>query len=354
MIDKALLESLSVVEEMSLRDALVRLDETGWQILLITGENGRFAGVITDGDIRRALLKKVSLDISVGSVMNRECTTLTQAEVYRAKDLIRANRFNHVPIIDGQGRVIDLVVDSISRGESAAVPKDIPVVIMAGGKGTRLSPLTRILPKPLMPVGDQTMLEKIMENFTMQGFHEFKVIVNYKRELIKSYFAETNYPFSIEFLDEEEFLGTAGGLRLLRGMVNGPFVLSNCDILAELNYSSMLDWHRDHEAYLTILGVHRRLDIPYGVIKVDENSFVKCIDEKPFFNYLAVSGVYVVAPGVIDVIPEEGLLDMDQLIRLLLEKEMKVACYPIENGWFDMGKFEEYKKLLLHFGETGV
>jgi NDP-sugar pyrophosphorylase family protein len=227
-------------------------------------------------------------------------------------------------------------------------------VIMAGGKGTRLSPLSSILPKPLMPVGDQTMIEKIMDNFITHGFHDFKVIVNFKREMIKSYFAEADQKYTIEFIDEQEFLGTAGGLRLLHKVLDKPFVLTNCDIVAELNYKALLDWHREHKAQLTIVGVRKRMDIPYGVIKIDENYCVDCIEEKPFFNYLIVSGVYIIDPVVIDIIPKDGPLDMDVLIRLLIEKKMTIACYPIEKGWFDIGQFEEYRKLLKHFGEINV
>lgn len=353
-VDRVLFERIKVSEEMSLRDALGRLVETGLQILLITREGGLLAGVLTDGDIRRALLGNLSLDIPVGQIMNRKCTTLCRSEASKALDLIRHSRFNHVPIVDEEGRVVDLVLGLISRVGGSASARDMPVVIMAGGKGTRLSPLTRILPKPLMPVGDQTMLEKIMDTFGAQGFRNFKIIVNYKRELIKSYFTDTASPYSIEFLDEEDFLGTAGGLRLLREVVDGPFVLSNCDIVAELDYSGLLEWHREHDAYLTILGVRKRMDIPYGVIKVDNGSFVTEIKEKPFYNHLIVSGVYVVDAAVLEVIPEKAELGMDGLIRMLIERNMKVTCYPIETGWFDMGQFEEYRELLKHFGGLNV
>jgi len=352
-VDPALLERTMVGEGLSLREALERLVETGLQILLVTDGGGCLAGVLTDGDIRRALLGNLSLDVPVGRIMNRKCVTLSRAESSRALELIRHNQFNHVPIVDEAGRVVDLVLGSISRLGTAPV-RDMPVVIMAGGKGTRLSPLTRIVPKPLMPVGEQTMLEKIMDTFGTQGFHEFKIIVNYKRELIKSYFTETGSPYAVEFLDEESFLGTAGGLRLLRGVVNGPFILSNCDIVAELNYSGLLAWHREHKAHLTILGVRKRMDIPYGVIRMDAGSYVNTIDEKPSYEYLIVSGVYVVDPVVLDLIPDDGPMDMDGLIRLLLERKMQVTCYPIETGWFDMGQFDEYRELLKHFGGLNV
>jgi dTDP-glucose pyrophosphorylase len=351
MIDESLFERLLIPEDMLLRDVLVRLDETGLQLLLITSDNRRLIGVLTDGDIRRSLLKRMSIDIPVSQVMNRHFTALTCDEISHAETLLSTKEFNSVPIVDTDGRVINLMMKPITHkvGETPFI--DMPVVIMAGGKGTRLSPLSNIVPKPLMPVGDQTMIEKIMDTFSTHGFRDFKVIVNFKREMIKSYFAETEKKYAIEFIDEHEFLGTAGGLRLLSQVVDGPFALTNCDIVAELSYKGLLDWHLEHKAHLTVVGVRKRVDIPYGVIKIDENYCVDSIDEKPFFNYLIVSGVYIVDPVVTDMIPDDGPLDMDVLIRRLIEKKMKVTCYPIEKGWYDIGQFDEYRKLLKHFGE---
>lgn len=354
MIDESLFERLLIPEDMSLRDVLARLDETGLQILLIVSEDRLLIGVLTDGDIRRALLKGISLDVLVSQVMNRQFTALKNSELSHAEALLMSEKFRSVPIVDADGRVINLMMKSFHQKAGDTSILDIPVVIMAGGKGTRLSPLSSILPKSLMPVGDQTMIEKIMDNFIIHGFRDFKIIVNFKREMIKSYLGEAGWKYAIEFIDEQVFLGTAGGLRLLRHILNRPFVLTNCDIVAELSYKALLDWHREHNAHLTIVGVRKRMDIPYGVIKIDENYCVDCIEEKPFFNYLIVSGVYIVDPMVIDMIPEDGPMDMDVLIRLLIEKKMTVACYPIENGWFDIGQFEEYRKLLKHFGEMNV
>ena len=353
VLDENLFERLLIPEDMPLRDVLVRLDETGLQILLIV-EKRRLVGVLTDGDIRRALLKGMSLDVLVNQVMNRNFMAVTDEGLLSAEALLLSGKYSHLPIVGTDGCVVDLLVESLLYKVDETSFVDIPVVIMAGGKGTRLSPLSSILPKPLMPVGNQTMIEKIMDTFVNHGFHDFKVIINFKREMIKSYFSETGGKYPIEFIDEQQFLGTAGGLRLLRQVVKGPFVLTNCDIVAELNYKGLLDWHREHEAHLTIVGVRKRMDIPYGVIKIDENFCIDSIDEKPCFNYLIVSGLYLIDPVVIDIIPEEGPMDMDMLIRLLIEKKMKVACYPIENGWFDIGQFEEYRKLLKHFMVTDV
>jgi dTDP-glucose pyrophosphorylase len=337
-----------VTEGVSLRDGLRLLNETGLQILLVTDAEARLVGLLTDGDVRRSLLQDVSLDAPVKKIMNRAFTSLVQNQSHLAEALVRRSKFNHVPIVDALGHLVDLFIGSgVSDRESAE--KDIPVVIMAGGKGTRLSPLTRILPKPLMPVGEQTMLEKIMGTFAEHGFRNFRVIVNHKRELIKSYFAEAGSPYDLEFIDEDKPLGTAGGLTLLKGRISETFILTNCDVVAELQYSGLIDWHRDHGAHLTILGVRKHMDIPYGVINVDENLLVTEIEEKPVLNHIIVSGIYVIDPAVLQIIPEEQPVGMDGLIRLLIRCGMRVTCYPIETGWFDMGQFEEYRNLLKHF-----
>lgn len=353
VFERSMLQRVVVAADTLLREGLRLLDESGLQILLVVDAKGRLSGILTDGDVRRALLREATLDVPISRVMNTSFTALGSDEAHLAHDLIRRNQFNHVPILDAAGRVVDLIIGTeVTARESEK--KDIPVVVMAGGKGTRLSPLTHIVPKPLMPVGERTMLEKIMDTFAMHGFRDFRVIVNYKKELIKSYFSEAGCPHTVEFIDEEQYLGTAGGLALLKGRIHGTFLLTNCDIVAELQYSGLLDWHREHGAHLTILGVRKRVDIPYGVIKVDTDSFITEIEEKPFYNHIIVSGIYVVDPSVLDVIDANKVLGMDGLIRELLARGMRVTCYPIEDGWFDMGQFEEYRNLLKHFGTLDV
>ena len=352
-MDKISISRITVQQDLLLKDALERLNETGFQILLVTDEESSLVGILNDGDVRRAVLENIELDVPLSLIMNCEFTTLLESEAQKAEQLIEKSQFNHLPIVDAQGKVVDLVIGGKGGADRFQI-KDFPVVIMAGGEGSRLSPLTRIIPKPLMPVGEKTMLEKIMDTFAIHGFRDFKVIVNYKKELVKSYFSELEHTYNIEFTYEQEQLGTVGGLSLLNGKLDKTFVLSNCDVLAELQYSGLIDWHREHDAQVTILGVRKRMDIPYGVIRLDKNSYLTGLDEKPFFNNVIISGIYVIEPSVIDLIPVEKKCDMDFLLKMLLDKGMKVTCYPIEDGWFDMGQFNEYQKLLSHLGGAGV
>lgn len=349
MFAKSCLTKIVVSENTLLSEGLKCLDDGGLQILLVTGEQDELVGIVTDGDVRRAILQDISLDVPVKRIMNTKFKMLNENEAHLAQELAERSLFNHVPILDKRGRVVNLYV-GISRHIDAENRIDIPVVIMAGGKGTRLSPLTKIIPKPLIPIGDQTMLEKIMHTFTKQGFYDFRIIVNYKKEIIKAYCTESELPYSITFIDEKEFLGTIGGLSLLKGQIDKTFILTNCDVLAELPYSGLLDWHQEHKAHLTILGVRKRMVIPYGVIKVDTGPLVKSIEEKPFYNHVIVSGIYVIEPTVLDLIANDALMDMDELIKNLIQKDMRVSCYPIEDGWFDIGQFSEYRNLLKQFG----
>ena len=349
MSHKDSLKDIIIECNAALRDALEKLDNTGQQILLVVDETKRLVGIFTDGDFRRFILRNQSLNVPIKEAMNRSFTVLNQQDKSKAYDILKKSRFNHIPIVDNQGKVVDLIT-SLDFIKTEIVHHDIPVVIMAGGKGSRLAPLTFIIPKPLMPVGDKTMIEMILEKFDSQGFKNFYVIANYKKELIKSYFVERNIPYKVDFIDEMDFLGTAGGLSLLKDKIHSPFVLTNCDIIANINYKNLLDWHVEHEAHLTILGVKKIIDVPYGVININEDNYVTSIDEKPCYNLMIVSGIFVVEPSLLDLIPENTFYQMDQFIGDCIRQSKKIACYPVEKDWFDIGQFKEYNQLLKHFG----
>lgn len=327
--------------------ALAKLNKSSAQILLVLDIDGTLLGVVTDGDIRRYILRKQDLETPVESVMNRDFTAVQPHEAHKALDIMREKSIQQMPVVDGAGRVMDLILLSDLLGKRVNA-RENPVVIMAGGKGTRLSPLTKIIPKPLVPVGDKTMIELIMNQFAEQGYGDFHIVVNYKKELIKSYFFENDLHHNVTFAEETEFLGTAGGLTLLRDKLDTTFILTNCDIITSVDMDAVINYHRQKKALLTILGVERKLDIPYGVIKT-EQGYVYEIEEKPSLNYQIVSGIYVLEPEVLDRIPEGQVYGMDQLISSLLGQENAVACYSIGEEWFDVGQFEEYKVLLNHF-----
>ena len=344
------LNNIIISEETSLKTALKFLDKNGVQILLVTDNNGVLVGLITDGDVRRHILHNGNLNVKAIEIANLDYFYLNKADIKLAADLLNKKSINHIPIVDENRCLISLAVQNDSNYANSS-NFEIPVVIMAGGKGTRLLPLTRIIPKPLIPVGVETMLEKIINNLCNSGFNNFKVIVNYKKELIKSYMNDNNYSYELEFFEESEYYGTVGGLTMLKGKIETNFILTNCDIISYLNYSALMEWHNNHGADLTVLGVRKRIDVPYGVLEVNDHSFITKINEKPHFHNLIVGGLYVLSPSILDQIPEGEPFGMDQLIKKLIGQGKKVTCYPLDHGWHDIGQFDEYRELLRTIGD---
>ena len=342
-------EEITISSETPIKISFENMDNSGLGILLVCDQDNRLIGVVTDGDIRRYLLKNESLSAPVSKLMNQKYFSLPIEKKNSAHEIIKNKKIDHIPIIDNKGHVVDLVT-ALDFVKTKRKSFDNPVVIMAGGKGTRLSPLTKIIPKPLMPIGEKTMIEMIMDNFMKSGFHDIRIIVNYKKELIKSYFNENKISQHVRFIEENEYLGTAGGLCLLQENIDRTFVLTNCDILAEMDYELMLNWHLEHKADITILGVRKKVAVPYGVIKLDPDNFVNYIDEKPNFSIMIMSGIYVLEPSVFEFVSDKCPLGMDELIKKIITSGGKVTCYPIDNGWVDIGQIEGYKKMLSRFG----
>jgi NDP-sugar pyrophosphorylase family protein len=221
---------------------------------------------------------------------------------------------------------------------------------MAGGKGTRLDPFTKVLPKPLLPVKDKTIVEHIIDSFKKFGYYKFILILNYKGKLIESYFNAIDKDYSIEFLWEDNFYGTAGALSLLKDIDSENFFVSNCDILLKINYLDVLKTHMGTKADFTTITSIKHYKVPYGVVETGENNFVKKINEKPEMTFQINTGVYLINKNILDYIPEKKYLDMPNLIHMLIENDHKVLAYPInENDYLDTGQWDEYKKTLKIF-----
>ena len=353
MYSQQKIKDILIHKDVLVREALGVLNQTGQQILLIEDNDSALAGIITDGDIRRFIMENEKIDVPVSQAMNTSFKFLTEKERDQAIPILKKKKINHIPIVDERRRVVDLItaLDFIKSKEKQV---DIPVVIMAGGKGKRLSPLTKIIPKPLIPVGGKTMIEVIMESFRRYGFHNFTVIVNYKKELIKSYFNENGASNGVKFVDETEFLGTAGGLRMLRNIIGETFILTNCDITVNFDLMDMFQFHKISNADLTVLGVKKKIDVPYGVIQLTDDHSVESIQEKPHYYFNIISGIYILQSSLLEMIPESRAYGMDELISSCLSDKKRVTCYLIENGWFDIGQFEEYKVLLKKMGILDV
>jgi NDP-sugar pyrophosphorylase family protein len=301
------------------------------------------------------------LTTPVDAVMNRKfisLTTDTPNILQEARRLMQQHMIEQIPVVNANGVIIDVTLwfDFLTEEKPQAVKSrkslDNPVVIMAGGKGTRLDPFTKILPKPLIPVGDRPIIENIMNRFFDNGFSRFIIVINYKKEMIRAYFAENSLPYSITFVEEEEFYGTAGGMFLLRDVIKQPFVVTNCDTILDGHYIDFFQWHLDHKNIMTIIGSHKEITVPYGVLRMNNGVLVK-IDEKPKLDLFINTGTYIFDPAVFNFIKDRQRLDMDKLIC-----DLKVLCpdqvgvYPHWGGWFDIGQWEEYRQSLKELGNV--
>jgi len=339
-----------------IREALKQMNEAALQILIVVDEENKIVGIITDGDIRRGIIKNIPFEEPVEHIMNRNPITLgfpfKEAE---ALELMKKHSVKHIPVINEKQEVVDIILwsDFLNNGKVIYPSKNIPVVIMAGGKGTRLDPFTKILPKPLVPIGDKPIIEIIMERFSKYGFNKFIISLNYKGEMIKTYFLENQnqMDYHIEYIEEKEFLGTSGALSLMQDKLKDTFIVSNCDIITDANFESLLKYHKDKKNKATILAIIRNVKIPYGVLETQKGDLEKII-EKPEYSFIINSGIYVLEPDIVKLIPKREPTNITDLLTLAKEKKMKVSVYPVNCSWFDIGEWEEYKRAVEFINNT--
>lgn len=330
-----------VAPTLTVKGAMHVLDQVDIKLVFVV-DNNKLLASLTDGDIRRYLLKGGSLDDPAIHAANHNPRYANSekeaARIYHQKDCVA------IPILNDQKELL-----SIYFGQDEKKPKpvlDIEVVINAGGKGTRLEPYTKILPKPLIPVGDTAIVELIMQRFMEYGCDQFSMIVNYKKELMKAYFADCDHQYNINWYNEEKPLGTGGGLCYLKGKIHKTFFFTNCDILLMSDYASIMKMHRESQNAVTMVCAYKNFKIPYGVIEMGMNGAFEGVKEKPEFDFLINTGLYVVEPEVLDDIEDNVSIGFPDVIERQRAKGRKVGVYPIsEYDWLDMGQLEELEKM---------
>lgn len=339
---------LCVDKNATIMQTIQVLDDTHEKVVLVLDKE-KLVGIVTDGDVRRWILKKGALTCEVSKMMCKKPRCILEDSNEDAAVFMKNARIEAVPVVDAEMRPInviflrDIVEDSIIFRKKV----NIPVVVMAGGKGTRLSPYTNILPKPLIPIGETTILERIIDSFRENGCDEFWLTLNYKKNLIKAYFDDKEVPYDLKYVEEENFLGTCGGLRLLQEHLKETFFLSNCDVLLDIDYEALYTFHREKHNAITIVTSLKHFQLPYGVMEFEKGGSIKKLAEKPEYNYQVNTGIYVVEPSVIADIPENVVYDMTDLINSLLHKGEKIGAYPITDGkWKDMGEFCAMQNML--------
>jgi len=337
----------------TIKQALRQMDAMGEKTLLVVDDYNILLGTISDGDIRRWILKGKDLMGSVSNVMNSTPISLDQNfERKMAKQLMVKQTLECLPVVDGNKKVISAVwwVDLFENKPKKLKKLKIPVVIMAGGEGARLAPFTKILPKPLMPIGERPIVEMIMERFENYGCSDFYLSVNYKSNIIKAYFNDLEHSYKLTYIEEKQPLGTAGSLYLLKNQIKGTFFLSNCDILIEADYADILKFHRQKNNKITLVSSMKHFTIPYGVCEIENGGGLKNIQEKPECDFFVNTGMYVLDKEVFEDIPKNRPYNMTDLISDYLSKKKKMGVYPIsENSWIDIGQGVNSKGALERF-----
>ncbi len=342
----------------SIIEALKKLNQVATKVLLVVDENKKLLGTVTDGDIRRYILKTGKIEGKIKDVYCGNPIFVYENEIDGIKELMLKKSIELIPIVNKEKIVIgyktwtDVFSDSISKKKKIR-DLNIPVVIMAGGKGTRLDPFTKVLPKPLIPVGNKTMIERVIDSFIDYGANEFYITLNYKAEMIIAYFNSIEKNYNINFIREEEFLGTAGSLYFLKDTIKSDFIVSNCDIILNVDYSDVYKFHKENKSKITILTSIQHHKIPYGVVKIKSGGLISEIDEKPEYTFQINTGVYIFDKSVLSMFIEKQYIDMPQVVKKQIYSSNPVFAYPVNEGdYIDIGKLNEYRENLKKLEET--
>ncbi|GAA0083776.1 nucleotidyltransferase family protein [Clostridium sp. CTA-7] len=334
--------------ETPVKDAIKAIDSLGKKTVFIVDKDEKLKGIFTDGDMRRFILSNGNLNSPVKEAMNPNPKVFHEHDDIKTEKL-KNNKMMVFPIVNDLGQVIRATFwDNDELISSSDTIKDkVPVVIMAGGKGTRLYPYTKILPKPLIPIGDIPIIQHIINRFNKYNCNQFRLIVNHKSNMIKSYFGEIEKNYELIYEDEKEFLGTGGGLSLLKGKINSTFFLSNCDILIDANYGNIYKYHKQKKNKITVVCALKNITIPYGVMNLDDNGNIKSMKEKPEISFLTNTGLYLIEPEVIDDLEPNTFIHMPEIVQKYMDKNENVGVYPLsENQWLDMGQIEEMENMI--------
>lgn len=339
-----------VDSHMTIIQTMKLMDDIKTKSLLVF-DQGHFLGLITNGDLQRAIIANKPFDIEISNLVDN--SRKRYAHLSDDQDTIKAWMFEvraeMMPVLDDDGNLVNVIFwEDLFGGICNDNPRriDIPVVIMAGGKGTRLKPLTNVLPKPLIPIGEKTILEEIMDRFESVGCRRFFMSVNYKADMLRFYLDQLAHHYNIEFFEESKPLGTIGSVSLLKGKIDTPFFVSNCDIIINQDYRDVYDYHVSNMNELTIVTAVKCFEIPYGVIETGKDGLMTGLQEKPEITYKINTGVYILNPECIDEIPRNEFFHITHLIEKIRNRGGRIGCFPIsEHAWTDMGEWGEYMKV---------
>ena len=345
------MKNLLIMPNSKIKNALRQMSETGEKCLVVVDKKNKLLGTLSDGDIRKAILSgKIHKD-TINEYYQKRPTFLREENysLSQAKNIFLKKRIDVIPIVDRLKKVVDVITfeDIFKKNKSSIRSKTFSktVIIMAGGKGTRLEPFTNVLPKPLVPINEKPVIEHIIERFVKNRFYNFFITLNYKSKILKAYFQEMKPKFKLSFIDEPKPLGTVGGLSLLRNKLKKSFIVTNCDTIIDVNFDDLMNFHITNGNAITLVASSKEHTIPYGTCKLTKKGYLQKIIEKPKFDFFVNVGLYVLNPNLIKLIPKNTIHDMTDLIQLVKRKKKQIGVYPIDDGsWIDVGQWSEYHK----------
>ena len=339
-------KNLNIISEnATLRQALESLDRVRVKVLLVVSQD-RLVASLTEGDIRRAILSGHSVETSITNIANYNPFYLAEDKSDLIEKYLDEKQIAAIPIVDNDKKIQKIYALDYVNSEERINEIDVPVVIMAGGLGTRLYPYTKILPKPLIPIGDIPISERIIQSFQNVGCKEFHMIVNYKRNMIKAYFNDNDFSYNIKFWDEEIPLGTGGGIFLLKNTIKDTFILTNCDVIILDDISKIIEHHRQNNNKVTMVCSLKNFEIPYGIVNFSDGGEIASFQEKPQMSFFTNTGYYILDSEIFNYINENEKIGMPEIIDRMRNDNKKVGIYPIsENSWLDMGQFDTMESM---------
>jgi len=343
-------KKILILPNTEIHEAIEIIDRNSLQIAVVANEDGTLLGTVTDGDIRRGILKGIPLNSPVSQIMNPHPVTIPKLNDRKSiLNILKANKVRHLPVVDDAGRIIGIErLDELLTEPHS----DNWVVVMAGGLGKRLEPLTNDCPKPMLKIGEKPVLETIIEQFVRQGFSRFCFSVNYKSEQIRNYFGDgSKWGVEIHYIDETNRMGTAGSLSLFPFETTEPILVINSDILTKLSFEQLVGFHMEHQAKATIAVTTYDYQIPYGVIKANRDRLIG-FEEKPVYASFINGGIYVLNPEVLNYIPQNSYFDMNSLFEAMLQNNESVCIFPIREYWIDIGGIEDFRQASKDFNEV--
>lgn len=342
MINKKNLEKFTITKSSSLKSAINKLIKNGKQCLIVVDNFGFFYGIVSDGDLRKNLLKGITIHDKIEKITNRKVHTIDYSKFNqnKAKKLIHEKNLKLIPILKNN-RIFDIIYSENNNIVSFS-KINANIFILAGGKGNRLTFFSKILPKPLLPINEKPAIIHIMDNFSSYGIKKFNISINYKKDIIKSFFEETEYKNKIKFIEENAFLGTAGSISKYTSINNHPTILINCDVIAQLNYSNLVDFHKSNKYEFTVVVSKVKQTFPYGVCEYKNKKLLK-INEKPSLEKDVLVGIYIMNKSVIKLVPKNRFYDMNTLIENLLKLNKNIGVFKIKDtDWKDVGDWSNY------------